>query len=84
MSRYSMYAILWGGNFDVVSKQISFLCIARNNSIIAIKFSWVGEFNGKNFSTTTRSIILVYSNIEEAHILMSWFKKDVPLKLLHP
>ena len=36
----------------------------------------VGEFNGKNCSTTSRSIILVDPNIEDVHTLKSWFKKE--------
>lgn len=75
MFGYNMNAIFWGGNFDGVSKEISCLYATGNNPIIAIKFARVGEFNGKNFDTTTRSFILVYPDIEEAHMLKSRFKK---------
>ena len=47
MSGYKIDAIFWGDNFDVVSQEISSLCVAGNNPIIAIKSARVGEFNGK-------------------------------------
>eukprot|EP00253_Pinus_taeda_P012080 PITA_12080 len=76
MSEYSIDAIFLGDNFNVVSQEISSLCATGNNPIIAIKSARVGEFNGKNIVTTTRSIILVDPDIEEAHALKLWFKKE--------
>eukprot|EP00253_Pinus_taeda_P020738 PITA_20738 len=76
MSEYSIDAIFWGDNFNAVSQEISSLCATGNNPIIAIKSALVGEFNGKNIGTTTRSIILVDPDIEEAHALKSWFEKE--------
>ena len=61
---YSMDAIFCGGNFHAVSQEICSLCVVGNNPIIAIKYAHLGEFNGKNAGTTTRSIILVYPDIE--------------------
>jgi len=76
MSGYNINAIFWGDNFNAVSQEISSLCATGNNPIIAIKSARVGEFNGKNIITTTRSIILVDPDIEEAYTLKSWFKKE--------
>jgi len=76
MSRYNIYAIFWGDNFNAMSHEISSLCATGNNPIVSIKSACVGEFNGKNIDTTTRSIILVDLDIEEAHTLKSWFKKE--------
>eukprot|EP00253_Pinus_taeda_P024392 PITA_24392 len=76
MSEYSIDAIFWGDNFNVVSQEISSLCATGNNPIIAIKSARIGEFNGKNIGTTARTIILVDPDIEEAHVLKSWFKKE--------
>lgn len=76
MSGYSIDAIFWGDNFNAVSQEISSLCATENNPIIAIKSARVGEFNGKNIGTSTRSIILVDPDIEEARALKSWFKKE--------
>jgi len=76
LSGYNIDAIFWGDNFDAVSQEISSLCAGGNNPIIAIKSACVVEFNGKNVGTTTRSIILVDPDIEEAHMLKSWFKKE--------
>eukprot|EP00253_Pinus_taeda_P005195 PITA_05195 len=76
MSEYSIDAIFWGDSFNVVSQEISSLCATGNNPIIAIKSARIGEFNGKNISTIARTIILVDPDIEEAHALKSWFKKE--------
>ena len=67
------HGIIKGGFFFSIVYKMVFLCTAGSNPIIGIKPSHVSEFNGKDVGTTSKYIVLVNPNIEEAHTLKAWF-----------
>lgn len=47
-----------------------------SNPVVAVKGAKVGDFNGKNLSLLTSSVMLVNPDIQESHVLRGWYDNE--------